>query len=193
MWRNNINLQERNSCSTQYFSSFGIIQLVELNKPNKFRSKTRKHLNRRLAQNFDRSGIRTRAGKTRLRPERSALDRSAILPHDLVEETINSNLYIFSLMKKILIVTFTTGFLCEGHFLELIMHYEINLCHDWFIMAIRKRSPGVSFNLHTSNSILINFNFNRDQKSAAAGNRTQINCLEGNYANRYTTAARYQC
>ena len=28
----------------------------------------------------DRSGIRTHAGKTRLRPERSALDRSAILP-----------------------------------------------------------------------------------------------------------------
>ena len=27
------------------------------------------------------------------------------------------------------------------------------------------------------------------QKYAAAGNRTQINCLEGNYANRYTTAA----
>ena len=26
-------------------------------------------------------------------------------------------------------------------------------------------------------------------KVAAAGNRTQINCLEGNYANRYTTAA----
>ena len=27
------------------------------------------------------------------------------------------------------------------------------------------------------------------QKSATAGNRTRINCLEGNYANHYTTVA----
>ena len=29
----------------------------------------------------------------------------------------------------------------------------------------------------------------RDKKSATAGNRTRINCLEGNYANHYTTVA----
>ena len=29
----------------------------------------------------------------------------------------------------------------------------------------------------------------RDQKSATAENRTRINCLEGNYANHYTTVA----
>ena len=28
-----------------------------------------------------------------------------------------------------------------------------------------------------------------DEKSASAGNRTPINCLEGNYANHYTTDA----
>ena len=27
------------------------------------------------------------------------------------------------------------------------------------------------------------------QKNATAGNRTRINCLEGNYANHYTTVA----
>ena len=31
----------------------------------------------------------------------------------------------------------------------------------------------------------------RGQNSATAGNRTRINCLEGNYANHYTTVATY--
>ena len=33
-----------------------------------------------------RSGIRTHAGRTRLRPERSALDRSAILTYEYLEQ-----------------------------------------------------------------------------------------------------------
>ena len=31
--------------------------------------------------------------------------------------------------------------------------------------------------------------FSREKKSAMAGNRTRINCLEGNYAHHYTTIA----
>ena len=35
-------------------------------------------------KNYVRSGIRTHAYKSRLRPERSALDRSAILTHGII-------------------------------------------------------------------------------------------------------------
>lgn len=67
-----------------------------------------------------------------LRPERSALDRSAILPDK-----------------------------CE-HW----RHLRIHLCK-----------------VYEKKMMMMQL------KVAAAGNRTQINCLEGNYANRYTTAA----
>ena len=61
--------------------------------------------------------------------------------------------------------------------------------HWWWEHSGPRMWAWVRIPLLTGFYFLFVFVIRIDQKSASAGNRTPINCLEGNYANHYTTVA----